>query len=78
MSKIEFVLDVSALNEIMKSEEMQQILLDHTSEIASRCGEGYENDVYVGNFTAMSSVYTDTPEAMIDNLENNTLLKNLR
>lgn len=44
-------------------------------EIAGRCGQGYETDVYTGKNRANASVYAATAAADADNAANNTLLK---
>lgn len=47
------------------------------ANIAASCGEGYAADTHdVGN-RVVASVYTDSAEAAQDNLENNTILRNL-
>ena len=43
--------------------------------MAARAGDGYATDVYQAGSRVIASVYTETEEAMKDNLENNTLLK---
>lgn len=45
--------------------------------IASSCGDGYASDMYDAGSRVVASVYTATGEAMRDNLENNTILRNL-
>lgn len=71
-----FVLNRAGVRELMQSEEMQDVLLDHAKSIATRAGEGY--DVFVGKTRANVSVYTATESAMKDNLDNNTLEKAVR
>ena len=44
-------------------------------QVAARAGDGYATDVYQAGTRVIASVYTETEEAMKDNLENNTLLK---
>ena len=45
--------------------------------IAAASGEGYEADTYDTGKRIVASAYAATKEAMQDNLENNTLLRNL-
>ena len=45
--------------------------------IAQSCGDGYAADVYDAGSRVVASVYTETAEAMQDNLENNTILRGL-
>lgn len=77
-SNVNFELNIEGLRDLMKSQEMQDVLKSHTDGMVQECGPGYNNDIYVGNFVALSSVYTETKEAYQDNLDNNTLLKVLK
>ena len=63
---------------MLKSSEMQGILKDQADSIAQKCGKGYEIDPFVGKTRANVSVRTKSQEAVKDNSENNTLLKNLK
>ena len=44
-------------------------------QVAAKAGDGYATDVYQAGTRVIASVYTETEEAMKDNLDNNTLLK---
>ena len=46
--------------------------------IGKRAGTGYSVSVFTGVNRVNASVLTETPEAMRENLENNTLLKAVR
>ena len=78
MSKVHIELNSTGIREMLQSPEMQDILAEQAAEIASRCGAGYASDKYMTPGRAVSSVYTETPEAIRDNLEHNTLLKGLK
>lgn len=78
MSKMQFKLNRSGVANMMKSEGMQKVLEKKASEIKNRCGEGYEQDIYVGRNRANAMVRAETYEAKKDNAENNTLLKAVR
>lgn len=73
MIKVE--LNHEAVGELLKSSEMQELVKSYADEIAERAGEGYASDTYNAGSRVIASAYTDTEEAMEDNLENNTLLK---
>lgn len=73
--KVRFELNLKGLNELMKSEEMQDVLLNAGQEVASAAGEGFEAEVHQADYVAISNVYPTTHEARKENLENNTLLK---
>ena len=76
--KHEIVLNSAGVREMLKSPEMQALLLERANEIAARAGEGYTTDVFAGKTRANASVFANTPEAIRDNLDNDTLLKALR
>lgn len=73
MIKVE--LNHAAVGELLKSSEMQELVKSYADEIAERAGEGYASDTYNAGSRVIASAYTETEEAMEDNLENNTLLK---
>ena len=72
MIKVE--LNHTAVGELMKSSEMKELVKSYADEIAERAGEGYASDTYNAGSRVIASAYTETEEAMEDNLENNTLL----
>lgn len=61
-------------NQVRKSPEMQSILMEQASRIASNAGEGYKAIQYPSRVI----VVPDTASAEADNLKNNTLLKSGR
>ena len=73
MIKVE--LNHEAVGEMLKSSEMQELVKSYADEIAKRAGDGYASDTYNAGSRVIASAYTETEEAMEDNLENNTLLK---
>ena len=77
MSK-KFELNIRGVAEILKSEELRELLNNTALEIKARCGDGYEYDVYNAGTRLISSVYTATKEAYKDNLDNNTILKGVK
>ncbi len=78
MSKFKFVLNRTAVRELMKSEEMQSILKDKADNALNSLGEGYKSDIHVGKNRANAMVYADTYKAKKDNLKNNSILKAVR
>lgn len=78
MSKMKFVLNRRGVAELMKSEEMKAVLMDHATAIRNRCGDGYEQDIYAGKNRANAMVSAATYQAKSDNLKNNTILKAVR
>lgn len=75
-ANIRFELNPAGVRELLKSQEMQDVLVSYAGKVASRAGSGY--DVYVGRNRANVSVHTGTPEAAQDNYDNNTLEKAVR
>lgn len=75
MSRTRVKLNYQGFNELRKSPEMRAALTAEAQSIAQRAGEGYETDEKLFLSRAVASVATVTPQAMRDNLENNTLLK---
>lgn len=75
MSKFKFVLNRSAIRELMKSEEMQGILKEKADNALNSLGEGYKSDIHVGKNRANAMVYADTYQAKRDNFKNNSILK---
>lgn len=67
MSKnIEVELDIRGINELMKSEWMQEILNEQAEDVVSRGGQmgvtlGYST--HLGSFTAITDVYPDDKES---------------
>lgn len=78
MSSSKFKLNRNGIASLMKSPEMQNILTTHATSIRSRCGDGYEQDIFVGKNRANAMVSAKTYKAKRDNLKNNTLLKAVR
>lgn len=74
-NKIRVELNRAAVRELLKSEEMKNLLTQKASEILQRCGDGYEQDFYVGKNRGNAMVWAATSAARKDNLANNTILK---
>lgn len=78
MSNFKFELNIAGVAELMKSSEMQQVLTAKAKAVRERCGDGYEQDIYVGRNRANAMVSAKAKKAKKDNLENSTLLKAVR
>ncbi len=78
MSKTRVELNYAGFNAVRKSPEMVSILSEITAGIVSRAGDGYAADSKQMSTRAIASVYTDTAEAMQEELKNNTLQKAVR
>ena len=78
MSKKGFELNSSGVRELLKSDEMKAVLTEYASSVRSRCGDGYEQDIYTGKNRSNAMVFARTRQAKSDNLKNNTILKAVR
>lgn len=78
MAKSGFKLNYAGVGQLLKSTEMQHVLEEKATAIKNRCGDGYEQDIYVGKTRANAMVYAETFEAKRDNMKNNTILKAVR
>ncbi|MCI7551899.1 MAG: hypothetical protein MSS97_06205 [Arcanobacterium sp.] len=63
--------------ELMNSPSMQNVLREHTRDIAGRAGQGFYSSVQTGKTRAHGRVRTGTAEAAEKNQRENTLLKAL-
>lgn len=75
MSNVKIELLEKGLEELMKSEEIQEELLNQANNIVTRCSGNYETDVYVGKTRANASVVTRDAKTYHKNLKTNELLK---
>lgn len=78
MAKSGFKLNYAGVGQLLKSTEMQKVLEEKATAVKNRCGDGYEQDIYVGKTRANAMVYAETFEAKRDNMKNNTILKAVR
>lgn len=76
-NKVKFKLNLPGLNELMKSGEMQEALLEAGNAVAHSAGSNYAAEVHVANWIAISNVYPDSKQAAHENFKDNTLLKAL-
>lgn len=77
MSDVRIVLNSAGIQELLKSQEIQQAVDEVCQRIADNAGPDYGHNVQIGKRRAVGRVYTATKNAMKDNYENNTLLKAL-
>lgn len=78
MSKMKFELNSSGVSDLLRSKEIQSILLDKGNEISERAGDGFEVKVSPGQKRANATVSTTDIKSMAKNAKDNTLLKALR
>lgn len=75
MSKARIEINYAGVGQLLRSEEVQACVQEIAREKATGLGSGYGSDTYKAGTRVIASVYTETPEAAKDNLQNNTLLK---
>lgn len=76
-NSVQFELNLSGLNELMKSDEMVSILEEAGEVVADIAGSEYGHRTHLGSFVAICNVYPDSKDAAHENFEENTLLKAL-
>lgn len=76
MADVRIELNSAGIQELLKSSEMQSMLLDQANHVASGL-DGYETSVYVGRTRANASIVAVTKEAKKACLEDNELLRAL-
>nr|DAX88250.1 MAG TPA: type I neck protein [Caudoviricetes sp.] len=75
---MKFELNSSGVSDLLRSKEIQAILLDKGNEISERAGDGFEVKVSPGQKRANATVSTTDIKSMAKNAKDNTLLKALR
>lgn len=77
MSKVKVELNHDGIREILHSAGLVDVLESEARKRATACGEGYSYDVKSMGSRVIASYFTETYDAMVDNANNNTLLKML-
>ena len=77
MGNVKFELNISGLQELMKSAEMQAQLEAAGQAVAQAAGGDYGTRVHQASYVAIANVYPASKEAARKNYKDNTLLKAL-
>lgn len=77
MDKVKIELNSSGIRQLLKSEEMEQMLKQQAEQVRARCGSGYSTDLYQASSRVIAGVFAETAEAAKQNSRENTLLKAL-
>lgn len=77
MTKVKIELNSSGIRQLLKSEEMGQMLKQQAEQVRARCGSGYSTDLYQASSRVIAGVFAETAEAAKQNSRENTLLKAL-
>lgn len=75
MAKVKIELNSSGIRQLLKSEEMGQMLKQQAEQVRARCGSGYSTDLYQASSRVIAGVFAETAEAAKQNSRENTLLK---
>ena len=75
MDKVKIELNSSGIRQLLKSEEMGQMLKQQAEQVRARCGSGYSTDLYQASSRVIAGVFAETAEAAKQNSRENTLLK---
>ena len=74
---VKFELNMKGVNELMKSQEMQDCLREAGEAVARKAGEGFEVDVHNADWSAVCYVDAKSDEAVKKSFKDNTLIKAL-
>lgn len=66
---------LKGLNQLMKSDEMQEAMVAAGEAVMSQLGEGYETDTKKGKWLIATKVEATSKKAISECLKDNTLLK---
>lgn len=77
MAKVKIELNSSGIRQLLKSEEMGQMLKQQAEQVRARCGSGYSTDLYQASSRVIAGLFVETAEAAKQNSRENTLLKAL-
>ena len=68
-------LNKDGVSELLKSGEIAATVTQYAQAVASRAGDGYDYQVFVGNRRCYANVFPATAEAAKDHYKNNSLVK---
>ena len=77
MSNVTFQLDRAGVGELLRSPEMDTVVMEFANQVVGRAGEGYEASSHDSGQRRIANVYPASKEAAKENYEQNTLLKAL-
>lgn len=75
MSKVRIELNRAGVGQLLKSDEVKNFISAEAERRAQGLGDGYGTDTYKAGTRVIASIFTESPEAAKENMENNTLLK---
>lgn len=75
MAKLNIVLNSGGIRKYLHSEGVKKACKSLADAAADRLGAGYESDTYSARGRVVASVRAESPEAMRENSEQNTIIK---
>ena len=75
MANVRVELNLAGINELMKSQPIQDALHEAGQAVVQAAGEGFESSGHLASYVAIENVYPVTADAYYDELAHNTLLK---
>lgn len=76
-SKVTVELNRTAVGQLLKSQEVQNLLQSHADKVQEAAGDGYETSMIHGKNRCWVTIQPATTHAYYSNLKHNTLLKAL-
>lgn len=74
-NRVKIELNKAGVRELLRSKEVASYIEGIAREKKAALGEGYEVSTFTGRNRVNVSIYADTPAAMRDVMENNSLVK---
>lgn len=75
MNKVKVWIESAGIQELLKSEEVQDLLFKYANDALGTLGDGYEAESYMGTDRAKVRIRAVTHQAYKENMEQNTILK---
>ena len=78
MARLKIKLNSAGVRELLKSQEIRNVVETEAAKKARQAGEGYSSEIHVGQKRLYANIFPETRKAVRDNFENNTLEKVIR
>ena len=78
MDKVTVKLNRAGVRELLRSDEMEAVCMEHAQKTVNSLGDGYSANSYKGKNRANAEISADSYQARRENLENNTIIKALQ
>ena len=78
MAKVEIKLNRGGIGQLLKSQEMMNVVTKQAYSAQSKLSDGYEVSYRKDKTRVVAAIKATSPEAIRENYENNTILKVLK